>query len=59
MVDDAAAFGVLTDDPHTEGGEDGEECEDEDGGHEGDSKREIGSDLIWGWLGFEVSTSQF
>jgi len=30
MVDDAAAFGVLTDDPHTEGGEDGEEYEDED-----------------------------
>jgi hypothetical protein len=25
MVDDAAAFGVLTDDPHAEGGEDGEE----------------------------------
>lgn len=41
MVDDAAAFGVLTDDPHTEGGEDSEECEDEDGGHRGDSKREI------------------
>jgi hypothetical protein len=33
MIDDAAAFGVLTDDPHAEGGEDGEECEDEDGGH--------------------------
>jgi hypothetical protein len=27
------ALGVLTDDPHAEGGEDGEECEDEDGGH--------------------------
>ena len=40
MIDDAAAFGVLTDDPHTEGGEDGEEYEDEDGGHGGDSKRE-------------------
>ncbi len=37
MVDDATALGVLTDDPHAEGGEDGEECEDEDGGHEGDS----------------------
>ena len=24
MVDDAATFGVLTDDPHAEGGEDGE-----------------------------------
>jgi hypothetical protein len=46
MVDDAAAFGVLTDDPHAEGGEDGEECEDEDGGHEGDSKREMGWRLI-------------
>jgi hypothetical protein len=23
----------LTDDPHAKGGEDGEECEDEDGGH--------------------------
>jgi hypothetical protein len=23
----------LTDDPHADGGEDGEECEDEDGGH--------------------------
>ncbi|GAB4401237.1 MAG: hypothetical protein OHK003_27650 [Anaerolineales bacterium] len=33
MIHDAAAFGVLTDDPHAEGGEDGEECEDEDGGH--------------------------
>jgi len=33
MVDDAAAFSVLTDDPHAEGGEDGEECEDEEGGH--------------------------
>jgi hypothetical protein len=31
----------LTDDPHAEGGEDGEECEDENGGHEGDSKREM------------------
>ena len=41
MVHDAATFGVLTDDPHAEGGEDGEECEDEDGGHGGDSKREI------------------
>lgn len=40
MVDDAAAFGVLTDDPHAEGGEDGEECEDEDGGHGDDCKRE-------------------
>lgn len=29
MIHDAAAFGVLTDDPHAEGGEDGEECEDE------------------------------
>lgn len=43
MVDDAAAFGVLTDDPHAEGGEDGEECEDEDGGHGGDSIRVFGS----------------
>ncbi len=33
MVDDAATFGVLTDDPHAEDGEDGEECEDEDGSH--------------------------
>ena len=33
MIHDAAAFGVLTDDPNAEGGEDGEECEDEDGGH--------------------------
>lgn len=33
MVDDAAAFGVLTDNPHAEGGEDGEECEDEDRSH--------------------------
>jgi hypothetical protein len=41
MVDDAAAFGVLTDDPHAEGREDGEEYEDEDGGHGGDSKLEI------------------
>ena len=41
VVDDAAAFGVLTDDPHAEGGEDGEECEDEDGIHGGDSKREL------------------
>lgn len=40
MVYDAAAFGVLTDDPHTEGREDGEECEDEEGGHGSDSKRE-------------------
>jgi hypothetical protein len=45
MIHDAAVFGVLTDDPHAEGGEDGEECENEDGGHEGDSKREIGSCL--------------
>lgn len=29
MIHNAAAFGVLTDDPHAEGGEDGEECEDE------------------------------
>lgn len=43
MVNDAAAFGVLTDDPHAEGGEDGEEYEDEDGGHGGDSKRVFGS----------------
>ena len=41
MVDDAATFGVLTDDPHAEGGEDGEKREDEDGGHGGDSKREF------------------
>jgi hypothetical protein len=27
----------LTDDPHAEDGEDGEECEDEDGGHGDDS----------------------
>lgn len=33
MVNDAAAFGVLTDDPHAKGGEDGEECEGENGGH--------------------------
>ncbi len=33
MIHDAAAFGVLTDDPHADGGEDGEECEDEDGSH--------------------------
>ena len=45
MVDDAATFGVLTDDPHTEGGENGEECEDEDGGHGGDCKREFSDDL--------------
>lgn len=45
MVNDAAAFGVLTDDPHSDSGEDGEECEDEDGGHGSDSKREIGSSL--------------
>ena len=45
MIHDAAAFGVLTDDPHAEGREDGEECEDEDGGHGGDSKREMGSCL--------------
>jgi len=48
MVDDAAAFSVLTDDPHAEGGEDGEECKDEDGIHEGDSKREMSSCSIWG-----------
>ena len=47
MVNDAAAFGVLTDNPHAEGGEDGEECEDKDGGHVGDSKRVFGSCLIW------------
>ena len=47
MIDDAAAFGVLTDDPHAEGGEDGEEREDEDGGHGGDSKRVFGSCLAW------------
>ncbi len=41
MIHDAAAFGVLADDPHAEGREDGEECEDEDGSHEGDSKREF------------------
>ena len=46
MVDNAAAFGVLTDDPHAEDGEDGEECEDEDGSHESDSKREINTQLI-------------
>lgn len=45
MVHDAAAFGVLTDDPHANGGEDGEEGKDEDGGHEGDSKREFASYL--------------
>lgn len=45
MIHDAATFGVLTDDPHAKGGEDGEECEDEDGGHRGDSKREFGSCL--------------
>ena len=45
MVDDAATFGILTDDPHAEGGEDGEECEDEDGCHGGDSKLEMGSGL--------------
>ena len=45
MIHDAATFGVLTDNPHAKGGEDGEECEDEDGGHEGDSKREIASTL--------------
>lgn len=47
MVDNAATFGVLTDDPHAEGGEDGEECEDEDKGHGGDSKREIALTLTW------------
>jgi hypothetical protein len=36
----------LTNDPHAKGGEDGEKCEDEDGGHGGDSKREIGLYLI-------------
>ena len=41
MVYDAAALGILTDDPHAEGGKDGEECEDEDGIHGGDSKRRI------------------
>lgn len=45
MIHDAATLGVLTNDPHAEGGEDGEECEDEEGGHGGDSKREIGSYL--------------
>lgn len=33
MIHDAAPFGISTDDPHAEGGEDGEECEDEDGCH--------------------------
>lgn len=47
MIHDAATFGVLTDDPHAEGGEDGEECEDENGGHGSDSKLEIGSCLTW------------
>ncbi len=47
MIHDAAAFGVLTDDPHAEGGEEGEECEDKDGSHGGDSKREIGLCLTW------------
>lgn len=42
MVDDAATFGVLTDDPHAKGGEDGEECKDKDGGHECDCKRNLG-----------------
>jgi hypothetical protein len=42
----------LTDDPHAEGGEDGEEGKDEDGGHGGDSKREFGSDLTWGLILF-------
>ena len=37
MIHDAAAFGVLTNNPHAEGGEDGEECEDENGSHRGDS----------------------
>lgn len=37
MVYDVATFGVLTDHPHAEGGKDGEECEDENGGHGGDS----------------------
>lgn len=45
MVHDAAAFGVLTDNPHAKSREDGEECEDEDRGHEGDSKRE--NDLFY------------
>lgn len=44
MVDDAASFGVLTDEPHAKGGEDGEKSEDEDGCHGGDSIREIGCD---------------
>lgn len=47
MIDDAAAFGVLTDDPHAEGGENSEECEDEDGSHGGDSKRVFASYLTW------------
>lgn len=34
-------IGVLTDDPHAEGGENGEECEDEDGSHRVILKREI------------------
>ena len=46
MIDDAATFSVLTDNPHAKGGEDGEECEDEDGCHGGDSKREMGWRLI-------------
>lgn len=46
MVEEMA-LGVLTDDPHAEGGEDGEECEDEDRGHRDDSKREISSCLTW------------
>lgn len=36
-AENSAMSGVLTDDPRAEGGEYGEECEDEDGGHEGDS----------------------
>lgn len=47
MIHDAAAFGVLTDNPHAEGREDGEEDEDEDGSHEGDSKREFDLDSMF------------
>lgn len=45
MIHNAAAFGVLTDDPHANGGEDGEEGKDEDGIHRGDSKRVFASHL--------------
>ena len=45
MIHDATTFGILTDNPHAEGREDSEECKDEDGGHEGDSKRE--NDLFY------------